>query len=161
MEHSRRMLKRPFSKATASCHFIRGRWDDPNCARCSHPPTHWHAARLPSTSSGPEPVEGSSPKSETRSCPMRAHAYRACSASRRTARFAIPTLLRPGVARARGTSSPPSFPVRIHIPYRGVTRLSFTARIERARFHCALCEQEGQSGYSPTLLFLTAVRRPC
>jgi hypothetical protein len=33
--------KRPFSKAAASCHFIRGGWDDPNCAQHSHPPTHW------------------------------------------------------------------------------------------------------------------------
>jgi hypothetical protein len=26
------------SKAAASCHFIRGGWDDPNCARRFHPP---------------------------------------------------------------------------------------------------------------------------
>src|SRR5437016_11101711 len=31
------------SKAAANYHFIRGGWDDPNCAQCSHPPTHWHA----------------------------------------------------------------------------------------------------------------------
>ena len=29
------------NKAATNCHFIRGGWDDPNCARCSHPPTHW------------------------------------------------------------------------------------------------------------------------
>jgi len=31
------------SKAAASYHFIWGGWDDSNCARRSHPPTHWHA----------------------------------------------------------------------------------------------------------------------
>jgi hypothetical protein len=30
-------------KAAASYHFLRGGWDDPNCAQSSHPPTHWHA----------------------------------------------------------------------------------------------------------------------
>jgi hypothetical protein len=30
-------------KPAASCHFIRGGRDDPNCAQRSHPPTHWHA----------------------------------------------------------------------------------------------------------------------
>ena len=30
-------------KTAASCHFIRGGRDDPNCAQRSHPPTHWHA----------------------------------------------------------------------------------------------------------------------
>jgi hypothetical protein len=32
------------SKAAANYHSLqRGGWDDPNCARHSHPPTHWHA----------------------------------------------------------------------------------------------------------------------
>ena len=35
--------RRSAGKAAASYHVLRGGWDDPNCARCSHPPTHWHA----------------------------------------------------------------------------------------------------------------------
>jgi hypothetical protein len=31
------------SKAAANYLSIWGGWDDPNCARHSHPPTHWHA----------------------------------------------------------------------------------------------------------------------
>jgi len=30
-------------KAAASCRFLRGGWDDPDCAQHSHPPTHRHA----------------------------------------------------------------------------------------------------------------------
>ena len=35
--------RRSAGKAAASYHVLRGGWDNPNCARCSHPPTHWHA----------------------------------------------------------------------------------------------------------------------
>jgi len=43
----------------------------------------------------------------------------------------------------RGPSNSP------HLSSREWPRPPFTARIERARFYCALCEQEGRSGYSP------------
>jgi len=37
--------RRAFSQARPqrAVTFVRGGWDDPNCARLSHPPTHWHA----------------------------------------------------------------------------------------------------------------------
>jgi len=39
----RAKTRRSAGKAAASCHFIRGGWDDPDCAQHSHPPTHRHA----------------------------------------------------------------------------------------------------------------------
>jgi hypothetical protein len=40
-------------KAAANYPFLRGGWDDPNCAQLSHPPTHWHAETYPQPERGP------------------------------------------------------------------------------------------------------------
>jgi hypothetical protein len=104
-------------------HFIRGGWDDPNCAQRSHPPTHWHAETCHLPGRGPSgfphfALRGAARLSFTARI-GRAPFYRARSASTKDS-LAVPppALLRPRVARARGSSqaTPPLFqhPARPH-----------------------------------------------
>ncbi len=102
-------------KAAANYHFIRGGWDDPNCAQRSHPPTHWHAETCHLPRRGPSgfphfALRGAARLSFTARI-GRAPFYRARSASTKDGLAAPPpVLLKPRVARARGSSQLPHLP---------------------------------------------------
>ena len=92
-------------KAAASCHFIRGGRDDPNCAQRSHPPTHWHAETCHLPGRGPSNslnfYLGSG-----QGCPLlrasNEHSFTVrVLRARRAPGHSLPILLRPRVARAQ------------------------------------------------------------
>ena len=99
-------------KTAANYHFIRGDWDDPNCAQRSYPPTHWYAETCHLPGRGPSgfphfALRGAARLSFTARI-GRAPFYRARSASTKDGLAAPPPgLLRPRVARARGSFQPP------------------------------------------------------
>src|SRR5207244_13574686 len=79
---SKRLSARPQRTIT-----IRGGWDDPNCAQCSHPPTHWHAetCHLPGRglSGFPHFALREAARLSFTARPEAAHSHRAASASKK------------------------------------------------------------------------------
>ena len=91
---------------------LRGGWDDPNCARHSHPPTHWHAETCHLPWRGPSDFLYLSwrewPRLPFTGHIERAHSYRARSVSKKGTWPLLPHLSQ--AARCASTGGRPSYP---------------------------------------------------
>jgi hypothetical protein len=102
------------NKAAASCHFIRGGWDDPNCAQfLTRPPTG--TPRRAICPGEGLPILHTSLKGSGRGCPLLRASSDHCFTvgalrARRAPGRSLLILLRPRVARARGSSQLPHPP---------------------------------------------------
>ena len=123
---------------------LMGGWDDPNCAHRSHPPTHWHAVtcHLPrrGPSGFPHFAHGGAARLSFTARIGRALLYRARSASTKDGLAAPPpVLLKPRVARARGSSQPPRPLFQHPVKASQLGRSRAETRVRRLSAHSALC----------------------
>ena len=143
-DDSGRMLKKAVQQGCATYHFMKGGWDDPNCAQRSHPPTQWHAETCHLPRRGPSgfphfALRGAARLSFTARI-GRAPFYRARSASTKDGLAAPPpVLLKPRVARVRGSSQLPRLPLQQPVRASQPDRSPVETRARRLSVRSALC----------------------